>query len=129
MPLFFEILMIKVILPWCQGISVATLFGVFVLRFHTGCPAISGPINCSIMFKSLGFDHSFWKAWQKNFIKEFFIIRYRVNANFLFFNNTPSGGGSFHLLKWFKYLANYFEIFIYNLFLIRIFYSTVENFK
>ena len=49
--------------PWCHGTVVASLFGVLVLRFQTGFPAMCCvPSNCSMIFKSLGLAHSFLTA-------------------------------------------------------------------
>lgn len=50
--------------PWCQGTVVASFWGVFVRRFHTGWPIMSGPINCSTTFRSLSFDHTSLKAFK-----------------------------------------------------------------
>ncbi len=38
------------------------LCGVFVRRFHVGCPAISGPISCSIRLSMRSLVHIFMKA-------------------------------------------------------------------
>lgn len=51
--------------PWCQGTIVALFFGVFVLRFHTGDVAMSGPISCSMTFNNLSFAHRSRKAWNQ----------------------------------------------------------------
>ena len=40
----YRVLSVVLHIPWCQGTVVASFCGVLVLRFHTGCPAISGPI-------------------------------------------------------------------------------------
>ena len=54
--------------PWCQGTIVALFLGVFVLKFHTGDVAISGPMSCSITFNNLSFAHRFLKAYnQRNY--------------------------------------------------------------
>ena len=47
-------------LPWCQGMLTASLRGVLVLRFHVGCPAISGPRICSSRFSILSLFHRAW---------------------------------------------------------------------
>jgi len=56
---------IPVELPWCHGMLTAVLLGVFVLRFHTGWPAMSGPINCSTTFNNRSLLQRFWNAFIK----------------------------------------------------------------
>lgn len=55
-------------LPWCQGMSTARLFGVLVRKFHTGCPATSGPRICSMMLSNLSLHHKFWNDWNEDIL-------------------------------------------------------------
>ena len=48
--------------PWCHGTVTILFFGTLVLMFHTGFPAISGPIICSTRFRRRSFVHMSLKA-------------------------------------------------------------------